>query len=385
MPDPTTITLTPATVALRAGGGQNFVAVGTPAPGGAASSILDPNSFEWNLSPNVGSMNAAGMYEAPDDVLDDTSVTVTAIDKASGNQAKAVVSLLSPSWRGVGATFLGVYIFLVFSTAFLLIRLWPVGSIDPVTARTARLEAEAKVTQTTNDLKAATGNQTQPASSQTQGNANLSGAAPAQAEGSATTTGTVPSKPDQNSALITSLQNANDLAQRDLAKKMDDESKANSLCVQTSFQYPINREFDLLLLVLLAGMLGAFLHMARSYVDFRGNRTLKKSWLWWYLLQPFLGGALALVFYATLRGGLVSIVPASHTSTADLNTSGMIALSSLVGLFSKSAISKLGDVFGTLFQTDSANKMKDKVDNGTPPTPTTPTQGQGATTPSAQK
>jgi hypothetical protein len=80
-------------------------------------------------------------------------------------------------------------------------------------------------------------------------------------------------------------------------------------------------------------------------------------------MRPFIGGGLALVFYAALRGGLVSIVPATHTSTASLNTSGLIALSALVGLFSKAATSKLGEVFETLFRSDAASKNKDKVDN----------------------
>ena len=57
------------------------------------------------------------------------------------------------------------------------------------------------------------------------------------------------------------------------------------------------REVDLLVLVLLFGALGSFVHVAKSFASFAGNRALVASWLWWYLLQPVAGMALALLFY----------------------------------------------------------------------------------------
>jgi hypothetical protein len=111
----------------------------------------------------------------------------------------------------------------------------------------------------------------------------------------------------------------------------------------------------LLVLVILMGMLGSFIHMARSYSDFSGNQTLKKSWLWWYLLQPFLGGALAAVVYLLLRGGLLTTA-----SAGDLNPFGFAAIAGLVGLFTKQATFKLDEVFNTIFATANGDtKLKD--------------------------
>ena len=63
------------------------------------------------------------------------------------------------------------------------------------------------------------------------------------------------------------------------------------------------REVDLLVLVLLFGALGSFVHVAKSFASFAGNRALVASWVWWYLLQPVAGMALALLFAA---GGPIS-------------------------------------------------------------------------------
>ena len=43
-----------------------------------------------------------------------------------------------------------------------------------------------------------------------------------------------------------------------------------------------------------AGALGSYIHLATSFVDYAGNRTLGQSWGWWYFLRPSIGAALAL-------------------------------------------------------------------------------------------
>ena len=406
MPDPTAITLIPSSVVLKQGGAQVFVAVAAP-PVAGAPAVANASSITWNLSPNIGTMGSDGKYQAPEEVSEDAAIKVTAIDSASGNHAEAAISLLSPDWRGPGAAWLGIYILLVFSTIFLLIQLWPLESLNPESAKTARLEAQNTFDQSLNALKAAAGADTFPPQQPNAPKPALSGSTPGPsressalvpatqtpspsalsatprstsarsaparpAAASAIPSTTVPAPSAQSIAkeeLLKQLQTSVDHGRSNLTQKEGDENKANSATVLTRLSPTINRELDLLLIVVLAGMLGAFLHLAQSFSDFTGNRSLKSSWLWWYVMRPFIGGGLALVFYAALRGGLVSIVPASNTSTANLNTSGLIALSALVGLFSKAATSKLGEVFDTLFRTDAAGKTKDKVDNKTQPPP----------------
>src|SRR5207248_5213807 len=65
-------------------------------------------------------------------------------------------------------------------------------------------------------------------------------------------------------------------------------------------------ETRLILLVMLAGAIGSYVHAASSLVDYLGNRTLVSSWVWWYLLRPFIGMMLALIFYFGFRGGFIT-------------------------------------------------------------------------------
>lgn len=111
---------------------------------------------------------------------------------------------------------------------------------------------------------------------------------------------------------------------------------------------PITREVQLLLIVLLAGALGSHIHGLQSLADFVGNRTLTASWFWWYITRPFIGMAMALVFYAVLRGGFLAGTPADGRL---VNAFAVLAVAALVGMFSDTAALKLADVFDTLFKT----------------------------------
>jgi hypothetical protein len=110
----------------------------------------------------------------------------------------------------------------------------------------------------------------------------------------------------------------------------------------------VGMETRFLLLVAVAGGLGSFIHLATSFADFLGNRQLKMSWAWWYILRPFIGMALALIVYFTARAGLVGGTSGAET----LSPYGMASLAGLAGLFSKQATDKLREVFENLFKTE---------------------------------
>lgn len=116
----------------------------------------------------------------------------------------------------------------------------------------------------------------------------------------------------------------------------------------------------LLLLALLAGILGSLIHATQSFAGFVGNRELKRSWAFWYFMRPLVGGILGLVFYAVVRGGLLS-------GQVVVNPYGVIALGALAGWFSKKATEKLMEVFDALFPTTV--KQLDPL--------TSPAQGKG--------
>lgn len=119
-------------------------------------------------------------------------------------------------------------------------------------------------------------------------------------------------------------------------------------------------ESGLLILVIVAAALGSYIHSATSFVSYVGNKSLVMSWAWWYILRPFIGVALALVFYFVIRGGLLS----AGTGAEEVSIYGITAIAGLVGMFSKQATDKLGEVFNTLFRTkegEGDHVRKDKL------------------------
>jgi len=119
----------------------------------------------------------------------------------------------------------------------------------------------------------------------------------------------------------------------------------------------IPRETDLLVLTILFGALGGFLHVARSFATFAGNRALIASWMWWYCLQPLVAMALAVVLYAVVRGGFFS----AGASAADVNPYGLAATSGLAGMFSKQTTDKLNELFSAMFRSGADESRADKA------------------------
>ena len=114
-------------------------------------------------------------------------------------------------------------------------------------------------------------------------------------------------------------------------------------------------EGSVLTMVILLGALGGSLHLVSSLVMFIGNRQLKRSWLPYYLAMPFTGAGLAPVVYMLLRVGLItpSGTATGGTGLSNLNFIVIYAFAVLTGLFSRVALDKLGEIFGTIFKTQT--------------------------------
>jgi hypothetical protein len=110
--------------------------------------------------------------------------------------------------------------------------------------------------------------------------------------------------------------------------------------------FPLGPETRLILLVALVGALGACIHMATSFAFFAGKSELSESWLWWYLLRPFIGAALATILYLVVRGLLFSTAAEARM----VNLFGLLAFAGLAGMFSKQAIEWLRQVFDQMFR-----------------------------------
>ena len=110
------------------------------------------------------------------------------------------------------------------------------------------------------------------------------------------------------------------------------------------WRFSISDEVRLLLIVALAGALGSLVHVLRSLSHYVGERELERSWLPRYILLPFLGPTVALVFYFVIRGGFFS----PQVTVQETSPYGFAALAGLVGMFSDLAMEKLREVAGTL-------------------------------------
>jgi len=108
-------------------------------------------------------------------------------------------------------------------------------------------------------------------------------------------------------------------------------------------------EQDVLLMVILMGALGGFLHLTSSLAKYVGNRQLLRSWVIYYLLMPVEGSALAVAVYLLLRVGVLNPSSTNADSTGNLNWVGIYGFSVLAGIFSKQALEMLGNVFNTIF------------------------------------
>ena len=107
-----------------------------------------------------------------------------------------------------------------------------------------------------------------------------------------------------------------------------------------------NSEIRLIIVVALAGALGALVHGIRSLAWYVAKRKFEESWLLWYLMLPFVGSVLAFIFYVVIRAGFF----APGADVSQTSPYGFVALAGLVGMFSEQAVLKLKDVANTLLQ-----------------------------------
>jgi hypothetical protein len=126
-----------------------------------------------------------------------------------------------------------------------------------------------------------------------------------------------------------------------------------TILFQKCTPFSADKDHSLLLLVLIMGAVGSWLHAVSSFLDFVGNRNFVTSWFTWYLMRPILGAMMAVVFYLVIRAGLF---PQSGVGIEAINPFSIAALAGLVGLSTQRASKKLADVFDALFPTLQKDK-----------------------------
>jgi hypothetical protein len=338
---PGKVTIIQTDVTLRAGERQVFQARVSGDPDAAVT---------WAApSPSVGSLDEKGEYTAPDLVREDQTVIIRAVAKVSGDQASARITLLADPWTGRGPKALGIGLLALFVLAACVYYVWP-PPLDR-SQLNAAFAAQAAAERTLEQRQVALNEAKQTASRLTNQQAEIEKNPPDSpvASQALQALGEERRTADENVRTKTVEEN---LAIQDLKDK-----RASLKLEEENFKRAGADEQHLFLLVVLAGALGSFVHVTRSFVDFIGNRRLRPSWTWWYILQPFTGSALAVVVYLVLRGGFF----VGTSAGGILNPFGFVAVAALVGLFSKQATSKLDELFGTMFRTDKERELKDKL------------------------
>lgn len=113
-------------------------------------------------------------------------------------------------------------------------------------------------------------------------------------------------------------------------------------------QQTLQPEIQYLLIVLVVGALGSFVHLTGSFVYYVGRSRFRPKWTMWYLLRPFVGAILAMVVYFVFRAVLL----AGTGDVSVVSPFGVAAIAGLTGMISKQAINKLTEVFDTFFKID---------------------------------
>jgi hypothetical protein len=121
------------------------------------------------------------------------------------------------------------------------------------------------------------------------------------------------------------------------------------------WRWDIADEVRLLMLVIVAGALGSLVHGLRSIYWYVGQRELVWSWVAKYLLLPFSGSVLAVVFYFVVRGGFFS----PRAGFQQTSPFGFAALAAMVGMFSEQAVLKLKEISETLLSKPAQGKNAD--------------------------
>lgn len=93
----------------------------------------------------------------------------------------------------------------------------------------------------------------------------------------------------------------------------------------------------------LFGVLGASTYGLASSTVWIANNKLERSWILWYVSHPLVGGALAIIFYLIIRGGLIQGISFAISDFA------IAAVSAIIGLITNQAMKKLRDIFDVLF------------------------------------
>lgn len=107
----------------------------------------------------------------------------------------------------------------------------------------------------------------------------------------------------------------------------------------------------------LAAGIGAIAATVVSYLQHAAScADWQPRYIPWYILRPFLGSILGVIFFWLIRGGMLAILPADNSGDyLELDLNGLAGACALVGMFSRRAMLKLAEVFRVIFNSRADN------------------------------
>ena len=142
-------------------------------------------------------------------------------------------------------------------------------------------------------------------------------------------------------------------------------STATSTVKFLNTTYTITDEARILLIVAMAGVIGALVQSMWALGAFVGEKDFEESWALWYIAHPFVGAGLAEIIYFSLRAGLLS----TGTTAANLNLFGIAAVAGITGMFTKDAMKTLKELSSDIFGVD---KKRSRGSGGSSESPSAP-------------
>jgi hypothetical protein len=306
-----------------------------------------------------------------------TTGTTSANTPTTSNGTGPGEGPMRPGWIVAVALYLVVLSVLVL---YLLLKVWPYPTPSGEPKENGQAAAVATST-TTNGTNAPAPQPGQPGATAATGSAAPAGQ-PAATTNPSTANNATPATGATGSAATTAQPpaTATSRSQPSPAPRRQLPDPETISFFAGRFKPQIYLETRLLLLVMLCGALGSLMHALRSLYWYTGNRKMVWSWVAFYMLLPFTGAMLAVIFYLVVRGGFFS----PQASTETTSPFGFAALSALVGLFSPQATLKLKEVAETIF-TKPAAGADHKPQGSTGVQAESPAPTIGAVSPSSGK
>lgn len=110
------------------------------------------------------------------------------------------------------------------------------------------------------------------------------------------------------------------------------------------------------IVIMLAGGIGSSVTTIRAYLKHACElRDFQREYIPWYPFRQITGALMSLIFYFTLKGGILFFTIAEDSVKLDtLNIWAIAAVGGLVGLFSQYALERLRKVFIATFAVEDA-------------------------------